>query len=124
MTEVHADLLVEHARGDSLRTIAKRHGIGHETVRRTILKEGSKVLGAIERDLLLAELTRDQGGEPLWPACVIPAQQQSDRLGALDMAGWVIRRLRERGWDLEVVTRTPPTGGVVFMLCTPGREQP
>ena len=54
MTEVYADLLVEHARGDSLRVIARRHGIGHETVRRRVLEEGSKLIADLERDLLLA----------------------------------------------------------------------
>ena len=63
MTEVYADLLVEHARGDSLRVIARRHGIGHETVRRRVLEEGSKLIADLERELLLAELMRDAGRE-------------------------------------------------------------
>lgn len=125
MTEVTADLLVEHARGDSLRVIARRHGIGHETVRRRVLEEGSKLIGEIERDLLLAELMRDAGFEEraVWPACVIPSQEQGDRMAALDMFSWVVKRLRERGWHLEIVTRTPPSGGAVFMLCTTSGEE-
>ena len=57
MTEITADLLVDHARGLSLRQIARKHGVGHETVRRTILQEGSELIGDLERDLLVAELT-------------------------------------------------------------------
>lgn len=63
MTEAKADLLVEHVRVDSLRTIARRHSIGHETVRWRVLEQGSELIGKLERDLLLAELTRDKGEE-------------------------------------------------------------
>ena len=59
MAEVYADLLLEHARGDSVRQIAERHGLTRSTTHRRILAERSKLIESIERDLLLAELTRD-----------------------------------------------------------------
>ena len=117
-------MLAEHAAGDSLRVIGRRHGVGHETVRRVILKTGSALIRDLERDLTLAELTRDQGKEPDWPTCLIPPQLQSDRMDALEMLFWAVKRLRERGWAIEIITRHVPGGGTVFMLATtPGEGQ-
>ncbi len=54
-----------------------------------------------------------------------------DRSDALDLFFWVRKRLRQRGWVLETVTRYVPitddagreTGrAVVFLLIVPGGE--
>ena len=40
---------------------------------------------------------------------------------------WAVKRLRERGWAIEIVTRHVPGGGTVFQLATtattPGEGQ-
>lgn len=121
-----SQLLIEHARGDSVRQIAKRHGLSRSTAHRIIIRDGQKRIEDIEHTLLAAELT--QGREP-WPGIVIPPHP--DRSDALDLFFWVRKRLRQRGWVLETVTRYVPitddagreTGrAVVFLLIVPGGE--
>ena len=122
MAEVYADLLLEHARGDWVRQIAERHGLTRSTTHRRILAEGSKLIESIERDLLLAELTRHHpsrcppGSGKEKRTRLIPPQTEGDRMAALDMFFWLARRLRERGWLIEGETRSPPGGGVLSQL--------
>ena len=111
-------MLAEHARGDSLRTIGKRHGVSHETARKIVLQTGSALIRDLERDLTLAELQRDGGVESVWPTILIPPQIQSDRMDALTMFFWARDRLIARGWAIEVTTRHVPGGGTVFQLAT------
>lgn len=123
MTNVNPDAqpeLAEHAQGLGVRAIGRIHGVSHETARKTVLSQGSALIHDLERQLLIAGLMRDGGHEGEWPAIVIPPQQQADRMQALDMFSWAVKRLRERGWTIEIVTRTPPSGGAVFMITTPG----
>lgn len=118
-------MLAEHARGDSLRTIGKRHGVSHEQARRLILQTGSALIRDLERDLLLAELTRDQGKEPDWPTMLVPfGLRAQDWADSLDFFSWSTKRLRERGWAIEIITRHVPEAGVVFMLTTTPGEGP
>lgn len=118
---VEDSLFAEYLAGDSVRDIAKRHQIPKSTVGRIVIEDGKRRIEDLEADLLAAELARDSGREPLWPAIVIPAQVQSDRMIAIDLFSWVIRRLRKRGWAIEVVTRHAG-GGVVFQLTTVPRR--
>ena len=123
MTEaVHVDWLAEHAQGLSVRTIAKRHAVSRSTVHRTILKEGSRLIGELENDLRVAELREAEGGQANWPTCLIPPQIEPDWRAAMAMFFWARDRLVERGWPIEVITRQVPGGGTAFML-TIGRDQ-
>ena len=121
MTETRDDLFAEHVAGDTVRGIAKRHQIPKSTVGRIIIEDGQKRIEAIERDLLVAQLMQDRGQEPLWPAIIVPAQVQADRMIALELFSWCVKRLRQRGWTIEVITANAPNG-VVFMLTTTPEE--
>jgi hypothetical protein len=120
---VHADWLAEHAAGASVRQIAKRHGISRSTVHRTILKEGSRLIGELENELRVAELTEAEGGQATWPTCLIPPQVEPDWRAAMAMFFWARDRLVERGWAIEVITRQVPGGGTCFMLTTGRNDQ-
>ena len=118
MTETRDDLFAEHVAGGTVRGIAERHQIPKSTVGRIIIEDGQKRIEAIERDLLVAQLMQDRGQEPLWPAIIVPAQVQADRMIALELFSWCVKRLRQRGWKIEVITANAPNG-VVFMLTVP-----
>ena len=107
MPSVNAqEVLAEHARGDSLRTIGARHGVSHELVRRVVLREGSAVL----RDLTTDLLTNG------WTSILIPyGQQERDWRDAHIMLTWSVRNIRESGLEIEVRTR-PTWEGVGFEL--------
>ncbi len=53
-----SQLLIEHARGDSVRQIAKRHVLSRSTAHRIIIRDGQKRIEDIEHTLLAAELTQ------------------------------------------------------------------
>ena len=107
-------MLAEHARGDSLRTIGRRHGVGHETVRRVVLAQGSSLIRDLERDLR----ARD------WPTILIPfGQQPVEWQEALLMLEWARKRLWERGWDVRVCTR-PSRQGAMFKLTIEEEKSP
>lgn len=125
MTDGNAEqsMLAEHARGDSLRTIGKRHNVSHETARRVILQQGSALVDDLSRTLILAEAAQHQGAEALWPAIVIPfGQPQNDWQDAHIMFDWAVKKLRQRGFDISIVSRSTKAG-IVLMLTVPGRKQ-
>ena len=111
-------MLAQHCSGDSYRTIAEQVPLSHETIRKTVIECGKQLIADFERVLILAEAARYQGRDPVWPAAVIPPQLQVDRIDAINTVTWLIRRLRERGWQLEIETCTPPAGGIVLMIRT------
>lgn len=114
--------LAEHAAGRGLRAIGADHQVSHETARRRVIEQGTQLIHDLERTLLLAELMRDNGEEQQaqWPGCVIPNQIEPERRAAMATFFWAVDRLRTRGWDIQIITRTTPDG-VVFLLTTPGR---
>ena len=120
LTAPRHSMLAEHARGDSLRTIGKRHGIGHETARRLILQTGSSLIRDLMADLLVGEAHQKRGQEPEWPTMLIPfGLQAQDWADSLDFFSWAVKQLRNRDFDVQVVTRHVPEAGVVFMLTLP-----
>ena len=130
MTET--TLLIEHCRGDSVRAIAARHGMSKSAAHRIIVEDGNQRIANLERTLLLAELMEANGREATWPGIVIPVQAQGDRADAISLFSYCLKRLRQRGWDLEVTTRYVPMYGdageeigkaVVFLLTPPGGDQ-
>ena len=132
MTEIVADLLAEHASGASIRQIAKRRGIPRSTVGRVVRREGERLIGDLENDLRVAELTEAKGEEAVWPACIIGPQVDADRRAALALFFWARDQLVARGWSVETIHRQVPVFGAgdevighaaVFMLTTPGRDQ-
>jgi Homeodomain-like domain len=122
MTEIQADLLVEHLAGATIRQIAKKRGIPRSTVARIVKREGDRLIGDLENDLRVAELTEAKGGEGHWPTCLIPPQLEADRRAALSLLFWARDQLVARGWPIETIVRHVPSGGTAFMLTTtPGR---
>jgi len=122
MTTVNAEsVLVEHARGDSLRTIGRRHAISHEKARRLILEAGRTLVDEIAHVLLIAQYKDDRGEIPLWPTIEIPYGQAIDdwRDNVL-LLEWVLKQLRQRGYDVEAINLRSRQG-VVFQLHVPRR---
>ena len=101
-------LLAERAGGDTYRALGKRHGISHETARKLTIERDAEVLAALERTLILAEAARHQGRRPIWPALLIGPEVQSIRMQALDQFSYWYRRLKSRGWPIEVTTAYEP----------------
>jgi hypothetical protein len=103
---VAADLLVEHIRGDSLRTIARRHSIGHETARRWILRQRHDVLAAFQAAL-------DAGQVPL---IEVPFGTPLSDHTPDDHRAWISVMF----WAAEQLPVTvecyPTPGGVSFVL--------
>jgi len=111
-------ILAEHARGDSLRTIGKRHGVSHETARRLVLERGSQLIADLAYDLQVAERCERQGLTAEWPTYLIPFQAQADWQDALAMFDWTVKQLRARGFRVEIVSRTTPAG-MALMVTVP-----
>jgi hypothetical protein len=100
---VQAPMLTEHARGDSLQTIGKRHGISHETARRVILQQGQSLITDLERDLRAGRR----------PAISIPyGQPLRGGQDALVMLQWSLTELRRHGWNVRVDSCPHETTGV------------
>jgi len=113
-------LLAEHARGDSLRTIGRRHGVSHETARQIVADRGAQLIDDLAYDLQVAEGFERQGLDAEWPTYLVPFQVQEDWQHALALFDWSVAELRRRGLDVEIVTRHT-VAGVAFMLTLPRR---
>ena len=108
-------MVLEHAGGDSYRTIGRRHGMSHEAARQIVLREGTKFVDSVELDLYLAAKLERMGRDAAWPTLLVPFQHQSDWQTALRLLSWLVDRLRGR--DVPVHVRNRPTpAGHVFML--------
>ena len=109
------ELLTEHARGDSLRTIGARHNVSHEYVRQVVIREGRRFVDGVELDLYVAwTLTQQQREtEAEWPALVVP--HGPDWSTAIAFVQWLVDTLRGRGLDVHVLVRPTPDGAVYLL---------
>jgi hypothetical protein len=105
-------LLAAHAGGSSLRRIASRLGVSHETARRLIAREAEEMADSLEADLLAA-WERERGGFPevAWPTFVVAARDPDWR-ELLSLLMWSVDELRSRGIDVHVQTASSAQGGV------------
>jgi hypothetical protein len=108
-------LLAEHARGDSYRTIGRRHGLSHEGARKAVMRQGSAFVNRVEMDLMVAAKYERMGltSKAVWPGLAIP-HGPGWQLG-LSLLQWLVDELRDRKLAVRVLTRSVPNG-IVFLL--------
>jgi hypothetical protein len=119
-TDIHIDmsghqLLAEHAQGDSLRTIAARHGCSHEHVRKVVLQEARRFIDRIELDLMIAwKLEQQQRqDEAQWP-CFMVVHGPDWSVG-ISTVQWCVDQLRARDLDINVITKPHPNGALLAL---------
>ena len=90
------ELLTEHARGDSYRTIGQRHGMSHEAVRQVVIREGRRFVDRVELDLYVAWKLTQQGRktEAQWPAIAVAHSLEWST--AIALVQWLVDELRAR----------------------------
>jgi hypothetical protein len=116
--DIQHEMLTEHARGDSYRTIGARHGVSHEYVRQTVIRAGRRFVDGVELDLYVAWKLTQQGRETEaeWPALVVPhSPEWSTSIGLVQ---WLVDQLRQRDLDVHVRTQPTPNGSLFMLMIT------
>jgi hypothetical protein len=121
--DIHIDMsghqmLRDHARGDSLRTIAANHGCSHEHVRQVVLQESRRFIDRLEIDLMLAWKLEQQerADEAQWPCFMVP--HGPDWTTGIATVQWCVDALRERDLAVEVITKPHPDGALFALTLT------
>lgn len=121
--EVRVDVLAARARGETFRAIAGRLGLSKDTVQRIERDHGHRLIEELSGDLAVALAQQRLGYDPHWPWITIPfGQPAQDWADSLDLFSWACRRLRERGFDLEIITRPHPDGLDLMLTLPPQRR--
>lgn len=101
LSETAQQIIVERESGETLKTIAHRHGLSHQRVS-TIVKDGRSFVDHVERDLLVARTS----GE----VCAFVIPFGPNYTTAMRFGDWLIARLRARDLNLHIETRRASNG--------------
>ncbi len=115
LTQRDQAIVIERERGDTIVEIGKRHGISHQRVS-AIVANATEIVNQADLDLMVAKRT----GE----ACAYLIPYGPDHTLALDLSSWLVRRLRERGMELEITTRRASNGLALLLTDITPRRSP
>jgi hypothetical protein len=101
LSERDQQIVMERERGDTLVQIGQRYGISNQRVS-AIMAGATELVNRIDLDLMVARKT----GE----VCAYLIPYGPDYTLALDFSSWLIKRLRDRGMELDVTTRRAHNG--------------
>ncbi len=101
LSERNQQVIVERASGETLATVAARHGITRQRVD-AIGRSATEFVNQVELDLMVARKTGEQC------AYLIPYDENYQL--AMAFSDWLIGRLRERDLKLKIETRRASNG--------------
>ena len=94
-------VVLARERGDTLADIGQRHGISHQRVS-AVVNRATEFVNKVDLDLMVARKT----GEVV--VYVIP--YGPDYTLAIDFSTWLVKRLRDRGMEVDIETRRAHNG--------------
>jgi hypothetical protein len=100
-------VVLERDRGDTIVEIGKRHGISHQRVS-YVVNRATEFVNRVDLDLMVARRT----GEAV--VYVIP--YSPDYTLAIDFSTWLVKRLRDRGMEVDIETRRAHNGLALLLF--------